>query len=544
MTPNDRHALPADVSFDGGDLDCGNGLLLLIRKHIDPMARGGLLEILSTEISVEEDLPAWCRLTGNELLSWTRAGSQRSFLVCKGPFAERPRSSPETSSASAARPAAGISPVPAAGVASVSTAASAAAAAPDPAPRAKRAGRELLPVHIPDPLPEPASAPAVPAFAVMGIGSWPRPRWMLQAIHEHVEGRLSEEAFQETADDAVRLAVEAQLRAGVDVVTDGEERRDSYASFVGGRLDNCQLIPITDLLPLVDDPETFERELRALDVPAGDVRHPAVFGPLGRTRALAVHELAFARTLTGLPVKLALPGPYLLSRTMWMECISDRAYASRERLAEDVVRVLREELFFLLAAGAAIVQFDEPVLSEVVFSGPKTRRSFMCGALSERSEPARELAFARELINAVVRGAPRERTAIHICRGNWTRDESAALAGDYRPLMPLLRELRVGTYFLELCTPRAGEMEVLTDLPEESRIGVGVVNQKHAAIEPDDEILARGRKAVRLFAADRVLLNPDCGFATFADNPLATARIAEEKLRAIARAARVLRTGG
>src|SRR5258707_6525370 len=83
-------------------------------------------------------------------------------------------------------------------------------------------------------------------------------------------------------DDAVRLVVESQLRAGVDVVTDGEQRRDSYSSFVAGILDNCQLIPLTDLLPLVDDPEEFERELRALDVPAGEVRHPAAFRPLCR----------------------------------------------------------------------------------------------------------------------------------------------------------------------------------------------------------------------------------------------------------------------
>ena len=92
----------------------------------------------------------------------------------------------------------------------------------------------------------------------MGIGSWPRPRWMLQAMHEHIEGRLSEAEFQATADDAVRLAVEAQLRSQVDVVTDGEQRRDNYASFIGGLLENCQLIPLTDLLPLVDDPEKFE----------------------------------------------------------------------------------------------------------------------------------------------------------------------------------------------------------------------------------------------------------------------------------------------
>jgi 5-methyltetrahydropteroyltriglutamate--homocysteine methyltransferase len=399
----------------------------------------------------------------------------------------------------------------------------------------------IVPVHIPQRLPDPAPAPVIAALAVMGMGSWPRPRWMLQAMHEHLEGRLAAAEFETTADDAVRLAVGAQLRAGADVVTDGEQRRDSYASFVGGRLDNCQLIPLTDLLPLVDDPEHFAQELRALDVPTGEVRHPAVFGPLGRSRPIAVHEAAFVRTLTDKPIKVALPGPYLLARTMWMECISDNAYRSRGHIAQDIVRVLREELADLLAAGVSLVQFDEPVLSEVVFTGTKNQRSFMCGALSEKGDAPAELGFARDLLNAVVAGFPRERTALHICRGNWTPDESACLHGSYEPLVPTLCALDVGTFFLELCTPRAGEMQVLRALPGDRRIGVGVVNQKHARIESVEEILAKADQAIDLFGAQRMLLTPDCGFATFADNPLASAQVAEQKLAAITRAAQELR---
>src|SRR5688572_12513165 len=167
MDSAERHAQAPDVSFDGGDLDCGNGLLLLIRRHIDPMARGGLLEIRSTEISVEEDLPAWCRLTGNELISFVRAGSVRSFLVCKGTLAER---------STAARPV-----------------------------RSPVLSSEPVPVRIPDSLPRPAPAPRIAPLSVFGIGSWPRPRWMIRAIHERLEGRLSEEEFQAAGDDAVRL---------------------------------------------------------------------------------------------------------------------------------------------------------------------------------------------------------------------------------------------------------------------------------------------------------------------------------------------------
>jgi 5-methyltetrahydropteroyltriglutamate--homocysteine methyltransferase len=174
-------------------------------------------------------------MTKNELVSWTKQGRQRSFLVCKGALAERAASVPARRAAAAAQ--AGTSPRP-------------------PAPRA--GGR-----------------PPVPPLAVTGMGSWPRPRWLVEAMHAHVQGRLDDAAFQETADDAVRLIASAQQRAGATVYTDGEQRRDSYASFVATRLDNCQLVPLIDLLPLVEDPAAFEAELRALDVPAGEVRHPA-----------------------------------------------------------------------------------------------------------------------------------------------------------------------------------------------------------------------------------------------------------------------------
>ena len=508
------HPLPPDASFDGGDLDCGNGLLLLIRGHMDPLVRGQVLEVRSTDTSVEQDLPAWCRLTGNELVSWTRDGRRRSYLVCKGALAERLAAAPP-------RPAAGS------------------AAGPD-RPRFV-AGREVVAVQPLGRLPEPAAAPPIPRLAALGVGSWPRPRWLLQALHEHVEGRLGEAEFQATADDAVRLAVAAQVRAGVDVVSDGEQRRDAYASFVAGRLDNCQLIPLVDLLPLVDDPATFQAEMRALDIPASEVRHPAVFGPLGRSRPVAGHELEFARALTERPVKVALPGPYLLTRSMWMECISDRAYASREALAQDVVRVLREEVACLLAAGAMLVQLDEPVLTEVVFSGARGGRSFMCGALGEKKAPALELGFAHELLEAVTAGLPRERLALHVCRGNWSKDERVALVGDYGPLLPLLSRAPVGTLLLEAATPRAGDLELLRALPDDRRVGVGLVNQKLDAVEALDDVVARGRRAVDVLGADRVLFTPDCGFATFADCPLSSAQVAEQKLAVLALAAARLR---
>ncbi len=521
--------LHPDVTFDGGDLDCGGGLLLLIRRHIDPLDRGQLLEIRSTEPTVEVELPAWCRLTGNELVRVTHDGRERRFVVCKGALSERVGTADETHMTHETDRTHGTH------------APSATSSTPTTTTTRSAAGDRLLagiaadrrPVFIPDRLPDPAPSPAIAPLAVMGIGSWPRPAWLGRLLHERLEGRLDSVAFEAAADDAVRLAVAAQERAGVDVVTDGEQRRDNYASFVGARLDNCQLIPLVDLLPLVDDPAHFEAEMRSLDIPAAEVRHPAVFGPLSRPRPIAAHELAFARTLTDRPIKIALPGPYLLSRTMWLECVADKVYASREALADDIVRVLREEVHDLLAGGAAIVQFDEPVLTEVVFSGSRPGRSFMCGALSDRRDTAHELAFARDVLERVVHGLPRDRLALHVCRGNWSRDEANALAGDYRPLLPFLADAPVGTLFLELCTPRAGEIDVLSELPRALRIGVGVVNQKLEAVEAVDDIARRIERAVDVFGEGRVLLTPDCGFATFADAPMAGAGVAEGKMGAI-----------
>ncbi len=498
------HPYAPQASFDGGDLDCGNGLLLLIRKHIDPLERGQLLEIRSTEISVPEDLPAWCRLTGNELVSHVQSGRQHSFLVAKGAF-DKERAMPAATA------------------------------------RAMPLRQPVTAARIPASLPQPEPAPAIAPLSVMGVGSWPRPAWLLDALHRRLEGRLDPAQFEATADDAVRLCVDAQLRAGVDVLTDGEQRRDNYASFVGGILDNCQLVPIVDLLPYVEDPAEFERELRALDVPAEKVRHPAVFGPLGRSRPIALHEARFLTTLSDRPRKIALPGPYLLTRTMWMECVSDRAYADRQALARDIVRVLREEIADLLADGVSLVQLDEPVLSEVVFGAAREKRTFMCGALGEKLDTQNELAFAEGLLRDVAKGFPQERLALHVCRGNWSPDESVALHGDYAPLLPVLSRAPVGTLFLELCTPRAGDWQLLAELPRDKRIGIGAVNQKQAAIETPEEICARIGPVARRLGPERLLLNPDCGFATFADNPLASAAIAQDKLASLAKAAAMLR---
>jgi 5-methyltetrahydropteroyltriglutamate--homocysteine methyltransferase len=517
MEPVVEHQFTAKTSFNGGDLDCGNGLLFLIRKHLDPLNSGELLEILSTETSVEEELPAWCRLTHNQLVSWTKHGNQRSFLICKGDFAVKKDEWATTAS-----------PPDDLGVQTPHISTSNSKTQPSVLDTTE------LSAYAPTALVE------IPPLACMGIGSWPRPTWLLSALHKYLEGMLPEEEFQALASRAVLLAVEAQTSAGADVLSDGEQRRNNYASFVGKRLENCELVPLRDLLPLVDDPESFEKEMLALDVPPDKVRHPAIVGRLARKRPLVLHEYQFTRTITNAPIKVALPGPYLLTRLMWLACTSEKIYASRDELAEDIVAILHSEVNELITNGVRLVQLDEPILTEVVFSGKTKSRSFMCGALSERGDTPSELEFAKYLINKVVDGMPRAKVAIHICRGNWTPDESVALVGGYEPLLGILQGLKVGTMLLEFCTPRAGDMEILKEIPSAVQVGIGVVNPKDPHIETLDQVLAKVRDAIKLVGEERIVLTPDCGFATFADNPTASPEIAQAKLAVIKKAQAVL----
>ena len=117
-------------------------------------------------------------------------------------------------------------------------------------------------------------------------------------------------------------------------------------------------------------------------------------------------------------------------------------YDSKEALADDVVGILRAELAELAAEGAEFVQFDEPVLTELTFA-PGSTRTFMCAALAARRDPAEELELAVSLLNRVVDGCRKVRLGVHVCRGNWSRDETTLLSGGYHPLAPYLERLNV-----------------------------------------------------------------------------------------------------
>lgn len=375
----------------------------------------------------------------------------------------------------------------------------------------------------------------LPKFPVSVVGSWPRPRWLLEAT------RKRSPDLDARRDEATLLAITQQQDAGVDLVTDGEQRRDNFYSFVTEKLDGVRLMTMADLLDHVEDKAAFEGLLQALDVPAFAIKNPTVTGRLARRAPLAVDDARFLLRHTDRAVKVCLPGPYLLSRSMWVQALSSAAYASRTEMIDDIVAILRQELQELAELGVHMVQFDEPVLTELVFAGKAATRTFMCAALAASANPEQELELAVDLLNRVTAGIGGVRTAVHVCRGNWSQQEDVLLAGSYEPLLPYLARMQVDQFVLEYATPRAGPEHLLAQLPAHTTVGFGAVNPRTETIEDPAAIAARVGALAALLGEDRVFLNPDCGFGTFADRPVATPEVAFQKLRALAEAARRLR---
>jgi 5-methyltetrahydropteroyltriglutamate--homocysteine methyltransferase len=375
-------------------------------------------------------------------------------------------------------------------------------------------------------------------YPVTVVGSWPRPAWLLEAM------KKGSSSLPDLQDRATLLAIKYQEDAGVDVISDGEQRRDNFYSFIADRLEGIRLMTLAELLDYVEDKAAFEDLLTALDVPAFAIRNPVVVGKVGRRKPLVLNDFRFLRKHTRKAIKVTLPGPYLLSRSTWVKGLSDATYPDGDSLGDDIVAVLREELQDLADAGADMVQFDEPVLSELLLAGRSSTRTFMCAALAASSSPEGELERAVSLLNRVVEGIGGPVLCVHVCRGNWSRNEEVLLSGPYDGLVPYLHRMNLDQFVLEYATSRAGTPKALAGLRSQAQIGYGVVNPRTAEVEDPDYIVERVRELTEFVSADRIYLNPDCGFGTFAERPVADAETAFAKLSALVGAARKLRGSG
>ncbi len=379
-----------------------------------------------------------------------------------------------------------------------------------------------------------------PLFPVTVVGSWPRSTELIRALRRKEAGEITYDEFSALADDEVLACIRAQEEAGVDIISDGEQRRDNFYSFAVDKLTGMQLMKVSELLDYSSDRARMEEVLRALDVPSFAIKSPIVIDKIGKRHGLALDELAYMREHTDRQIMVPIPGPYMLTRSGWFEGLSDRAYPTPDDLARDVVEILREEIIALHDHGCDFVQLDEPTLSQVVF-GEETTETFMCAALPNRRDPTDELEMAVRLMNETLDGIDGIKTGVHVCRGNWSRKEEVLLQGNYGPMLPYLTQMNIDRLVLECATPRAGEMAVFQEYANEKEIGFGVVNPRTDDIEPPEQIINRVKELLQYFDPDKIYLNPDCGFGTFAERNVNTHDMAARKMQAITDAAELLR---
>lgn len=383
------------------------------------------------------------------------------------------------------------------------------------------------------------------SFLVSLLGSMPRSKKLLTVKRKLNKGNIDLKTYQEILDEETKYVVELQENNYIDIITSGELNRDNYVSFIAERLDGVTMMSMADMFDYIEDKQGFEQILEILDVPAISIKNAICTGKVKYNKPLVADEMIKLKKLTDKKIKATLPGPYLITRSMWLPALSKQYYDSKDSLGEDIIKVLKEEIDSLAKIGIDVIQFDEPVLTEVVFSEGKTR-SFMCAALSEKKDPTEELKFATKLIKSVIDYAKEKEilVSLHVCRGNWSRDESILLTGPYTPLLPLFEETLPNILTLEFSTPRAGEISSLlsSDLIRENcTLGLGVMNPRTDEIEPLEDILSRVEEVLHFLPKERIWLNPDCGFATFANRPVSTMEIIDKKLARLNEAKNTLR---
>lgn len=372
----------------------------------------------------------------------------------------------------------------------------------------------------------------------------PRNDEILRALRKRSKGSISEAEFLNIIDGEEDEVVKLQEKHNITYISSGELSRDNYVSFIATKLAGVRMMSMAEMLDYVEDKKAFEEILSILDVPAISIKNAICEGKISRRTNIVCDELKRLKKRTNGKVKITLPGPYLVTRSMWLPELSKKGYNSKEELGEDVIKIYAEEIKELQEIGVDIIQFDEPVLTEVVFTEGKPR-TFMCAALSEKKDPTQELEFATHLIKSCMAKIDRTKSmrALHVCRGNWSKDESILLSGPYTPLIKLFENIDTDALMLEFSTKRAGELSSLFEskkIREKIILGLGVINPRTDVIEKHEDMIERAEEALRYTSKERLFLNPDCGFATFSNRPVSTLDVIDKKLTELETAVKYL----
>jgi 5-methyltetrahydropteroyltriglutamate--homocysteine methyltransferase len=327
------------------------------------------------------------------------------------------------------------------------------------------------------------------------VGSLLRSSVLLEARREHEAGKLAPADFKRIEDSEVDRVVSLQEEAGLDVVTDGEQRRSHFTGPLSDVADGLSEVPADniDVRGSAADEMTY-------------AHRRAVTGKLRRTRSLAQEEFVYLRASAMTPVKITLPSP-LMMQTFWSQEHSTAAYRDPFEMFADAAALLSAEIADLAALGCDYVQIDAPELATLVDG------SVRAGFSARGIAPERLLAEGVDILNDVAR-APGLRYALHLCRGN--RDGHWMAAGGYDAISRRVfrRATNFDTFFLSCDDPRSDGFGPLADLPQDRFVFLGLVSTKRPALEDPRLLLSRIDEASRYYPRDQLGLSPQCGFCS------------------------------
>jgi 5-methyltetrahydropteroyltriglutamate--homocysteine methyltransferase len=335
-------------------------------------------------------------------------------------------------------------------------------------------------------------------FPTTLVGSYPQPEWLIDRkklagrfpprVRARELWRIEKDFLEEAQNDATLLAIRAQEEAGLDIVTDGEIRRESYSNRFATALEGVD----------IDNPGT------ALDRSGHPNPVPRIVGKIRRKHAVEVDDLKFLKRNTDRKTKITVPGPFTMSQQA-----QNDFYKSPEEAAMDYAAAVNEEIRDLFAAGADIVQIDEPYMQ----ARPEKAREYGLKALNR----------ALENIDGV--------TAVHICFGY------AAIIHE-RPsgysFLPELSGSPVRQISIETAQSNL-DCSVLASL-KNKKIMVGCIDLSDPEVEPPQTVVARVKKAMAFVRAADIILAPDCGMKYLPRD------VADGKMRSMVEAAKILRS--
>src|ERR1700730_12838563 len=329
-------------------------------------------------------------------------------------------------------------------------------------------------------------------MATSVVGSYSVPEWLERLKTEFYHPRISGQDLDDIHEVAIKAALKDQERAGVDVVSDGELRRDNDVDYFLARM------------PGVDIPHIAKTFYS--DYYDAYVRHTIPVDDESATLGL-VDDLRFTLAYTDRPVKFSFTGPFSLARR-----IRNEAYGDADDLVLAFARVLNREAKALAKAGAAVLQIDDP---------------FLAGY-------PEEVGLAVKAINIVYDGVSGPARAVHVCYGN--RYARPVWEGHYEFLFPTILDAQVDQLVLEFARKGYHDLELFKKYPTQSlTLGLGVIDVKNPVAESTELIVSRVHQALQVLPPDRLMITPDCGLRHL------PADVARAKLRAMSDAAALVR---